>query len=346
MNASAPFECRPPEYVTPEGFVDEAFTYVYDTSLLTNGQNYENLAVPIDPGEDFLLRRIEMGGPLAYPPGGQGLGATRVGTFRIKDRLGRSLMGAPLAPGAANVAAPPNSTWSRAIVPEVPYPGGGQIRFDLYNVQNRLNVNSIALGPGFAIAQSQVLFHGVLRKKIPPGREPERKPFRREWYRQVYYPTINWPGYAALGGVTVRLNDTRRFQFAIDDYPFELYGIHVRNTFPYGAPAGADGGSVPPGASISTLSDAALTLYDPYLRARSSGPVLAEYLDTRLSLTQPLPQFNGIRVAAPYGHAYCPPILYPAGGVITLDIQSLCYAVTGLPCVLEIVFLGVIRIPA
>ena len=340
---NAPFECRPPDYVTPEGFVDEAFTYVYDTSALVNGGTYENLSVPIDPGEDFLLRRVEMGGALAYPGMAAGNG-TQVGTYRIKDRMGRAIMGSPLAPGSAFVIAPPNSTWSRAIIPEIAYPGGGQLRFDLYNIQNRMNIPSWLTGFN-VLPQAQLLFHGVLRRKLPPGQAAEKKPFRREWYRQVFYPTINWAGYATTAtNVNVRLNDIRRFQFAIDDYPFELYGIHVRNTFAYGAPAGADGGSNPAGASASALSDAALTLYDPYLRARSSGPVLAEYLNTRLSLTEALPLFNSGQTNAPYGHAYCPPILYPAGGVITVDIQSLAYAAL-LPLVLEIVFLGAIRIP-
>ena len=339
MSARAQYECRPPEYVTPEGFVDESFTYVYDTSAFVNGGTYENLSVPIDPGEDFLLRRIEMGGPLAYATFGQG--NQQVGTFRIKDRLGRAISAAPLAVSAYVGTPPsPNSTWSRAIVPELPYPGGGQLRFDLYNINNRIKTGAVVP----QVQQSQVLFHGVLRRKIQPGREPERKPFRREWYRQVFYPAVNWPGYA-VG--PVRLNDIRRFQFAIDDYPFELYGIHVRNTFAYGAPAVADGGSVPPLASATNTSDAALKIFDPYLRARSSGPILAEYMNTRLSLTEPLPQFNFALdgSCAPYGFAYCPPILYPAGGVITVDIQSLCDT-NDLPCVLEIVFLGVIRIPA
>jgi hypothetical protein len=313
--------------VTPEGFEDESFTYVYDTSLLTNGQDYQNLVVPIDPSESFILRRVEMGAPLMYPQSN-----STVGKYRIRDRLGRYLS-QPVAPGTFGLG----TTWSRAMVPEIPYYGGGQLRFDLFNIQNRTTTGSLGTD---SAPQSQCLFHGVLRRKIRPGQPREVPPFKRQWYAQVHYVNINWPGFYQSGPILVRYNDIRRFQFQMDDYDFELYGMHFRNAF-FDTPQ-------PPGPlGQSPNADVAAVLYDPYLKARSSGPILGEYMDTRLSLSQMAAGFGAaspITNAKPYGVAYCPPILYPASGILTMDIQSLCWP-EDIPTYIEIVLLGALRIP-
>ena len=319
--------CRPPDYITPDGFEDEAFTYVYDTSLLTNGADYRDLVIPIDPCEDFLLRKVEMGSPLAYL---LGQGATS-GKFWIKDQSGRRISSSALAPGNINGF---ETSWSKAIVPEIPYAGGSQLRFDLYGIQNRVVQSAGAGGP---ITQAHALFQGVLRK--PAGPQPKKTPFRRQGYYQPFYVTVNWPGYSATN---VRLNDARRFQFPIDDYDFELCGMHVRNMSGVGAvPPPVNSGAG--GASGSIFSEAALMLYDPYLRARSSDFMLAEYMNTRLTINQQAANFGNWNPSI-WGYALSPPILYPAGGLITMDVKSLCFP-ANVPCQLQIVFLGFIRIP-
>jgi hypothetical protein len=105
------------DYTPPAGFEDFPFTYVFDGSKLTDGQNAAKQFVYIEGGlGDFILRRVVGIDRVANPSGGQ---------FQIQDDLLTWIQSDPcFVQGGGELA----------IVPETRYREKGAIRFDLYNV--------------------------------------------------------------------------------------------------------------------------------------------------------------------------------------------------------------------
>lgn len=133
-------------YTPPPGYIDLPFTWAFDGSVLTNGQNYQNNGVYLIGGYgDFILRRVV---------GLDRVLAANTGKYLLRDRNNKPWESAPvIVNGSADLM----------IAPEQPYPETGLIRFDLSNVLKQ------AVGP-------QIAFQGVRRVKGTPQPNEEVNP--------------------------------------------------------------------------------------------------------------------------------------------------------------------------
>jgi hypothetical protein len=112
---------RPPVralYSAPDGYEDYPFTWAYDGTILTDGQNALNQFVYIQGGwGDFIMRRCAGLGSVVNPAGG---------SFLLRDSQNRPLASDPVLIGSVN---------DDLMFPnEVPYRETTKISFDLYNV--------------------------------------------------------------------------------------------------------------------------------------------------------------------------------------------------------------------
>lgn len=222
-------------YHTPDGYVDLPSHYVYDTSMLTDGQTYQNLVRTIEYDSTFILRAI-LNVPSSVNPAGGG--------FRLSN-FSKSRVISNFQQGYSKQV---------AIAPEIIYPPNSQILFDLQNVLRSFN----AQGGGANVYTSQVVFQGVKRYKpgvagysgpaFPTPYDPAHF-IERPW-TYVLPVTLNWNSLAL----------PRTFTVEVQDWDFELHAIAVLNTAT-GAPP--------------TFDMCALSLYDQSAkRALSQLPVV------------------------------------------------------------------------
>src|SRR5271166_6375179 len=162
-------------YSPPPGYYDLPFTWVYDASALTDGQNFLNQQVKIFAGYgDFILRRIVgldrvLSNAAAVP--GQ---VNPPGQFHIRDARGRYLQ---QFPQYINVGGPGATQNARdiAIVPESMYRENTGINFDLYDVLRATDLS------GSTHNSAQIGFQGVRRVQ---GTSPLTPKYR---YRPKYF---------------------------------------------------------------------------------------------------------------------------------------------------------------
>jgi hypothetical protein len=104
-------------YTPPEGYYDQPFIFVFNGDNLTNGLNYLNNTVDMDPAVgEFICRRVAGIQSIVNPSGGQ---------FQMRDNQSRYLQSLPVdAQGTDEIAFPDG----------IPYDPTGAIRFDLYDV--------------------------------------------------------------------------------------------------------------------------------------------------------------------------------------------------------------------
>lgn len=104
-------------YTPPPDTYDQPFIWVFDTTGLTSGLNYQNLSIYLKGGlGDFILRRIAGMKTVLNAGSGQ---------YQIRDYNGDFIESNPVYSQAADQS---------AVVPELPYREQGQIRFDLYDI--------------------------------------------------------------------------------------------------------------------------------------------------------------------------------------------------------------------
>lgn len=229
------------QYRTPPGLEDRSWIYAYDANALADGADYRELVVPLEPGSDFLLRKVS--GPLSV------LGAA-TSRFQLRDNLGQETFSRPMAPAGA---------WSMAVVPEVRYAAGGAISFDLWNVLR----NAYTL-LGVTIFRAELAFHGVRRRRATSV-QAEARCYQEKPFTYRYPVTINWPCYTYDAfGVPTGFEPPRRFSQVVDNLDFELYAINCLNLTPGAPPA-------PPASPY-------IMLYDANGRATSNIPVNINYV--------------------------------------------------------------------
>ena len=188
------------DYITPRGYEDTFFQYVYDTqnASLVNGTTRQWLGVNVDNG-DFLLRYWS------------GL-PTLADRLQIYDTLNRQFASQPMFLGTNS-----NAGYGQMVVlPEVLFPYNGRIKFDLTNI----NQTVAGVDGALTVYASQLVFSGVRRRESTPS--PRPAPYREVKFSYPVTLTIN--NYASTGGV---LNLPIKQQFLIRDYDFELRRIEL-----------------------------------------------------------------------------------------------------------------------
>lgn len=307
-------------YVTPPGFRDTPYIYVFDPNALRNvysfaadGDNlYEattaqmqNLSQPIQQGETFLLRRVN---PSFFPIGPL-VPADGPGGLKMRDAIRQDRFSAqrPLSPTDYSPDGTPMN-FSLPIIPEAAYPPRGSINFDLYGARLRYNAATPNVDAN-TVPISQLLFQGVRRY---PYNAPDNRPLPAGWEERPYiYPIdilVNWP-YWAGGVVANGESPPHRFTIPISDWDFELLDIRVLRDYATGTP-----GPNP----TNTVEVARITLYDWALNALSSAPVNLNAINSANTAGFS----NGVGGTAGAG-ALCPPVLYPNRSNIQFDLVSL-----------------------
>jgi hypothetical protein len=174
-------------YTPPPGSYDLPFTWCYDASALTDGNQYPNQQVYLQGGYgDFILRRI--------------VGLSRIldpttGVYQIKDNAGAYIEQVPIFGASAD---------DLGIAPELRYDETGAIRFDLGTI----------LRPASQPGTAQIAFQGARRMKGTRAARPGFKATPKT-FTYVLPALIT----AVAGGAPVRVIQQ------IDNYDFELYNI-------------------------------------------------------------------------------------------------------------------------
>jgi hypothetical protein len=283
--ATIPYGCVEDCYPTPAGRYDVYRLYVYDAAALTDGATYVDVALPIQRGEqEFLLRRVT-GADTVVNPGG---------TIWLKDALLREITRTPVfSPLMSNVA----------IIPERSYPLDSQVTFTLNNVLRVFH------GPGgcgiTACPASQLVFHGVGRRKKPPlgsssvGDDFTFRSIRPHTIR--FDVSLNWKRYINGPGpffLPIGQNGPRTFYVPVENRDFLLCGL----TF-----------SVQP-AFFDSGNAAMVIIRDRDGRDLMTAPTLLRHV---ACLADPL----GVPSLYP-GNSFFPPLLYPNGSLIELVVYS------------------------
>lgn len=184
-------------YKTPPGKVDIPYAYVFDASVLTDGQVYNYLQQYIDSDSEFILRNIS----------GMSLVAA---SFRPYYQS-RMLMFQSLVKSVAN--------WP--VMPEALYPRGGQILFDLGVVTRAFNSS----GGEPHIYTSNIAFQGVRRynaSEFPVYKTPYDYRELPRHYTFDLVPGSHWTD-AGSGLAT----PSKTFNIPLLDGDFELLSIGV-----------------------------------------------------------------------------------------------------------------------
>ncbi len=175
-------------YTPPPGFYDLPFTWTYDASQLTDGNDYQNQFIYLLGGYgDFMLRRIVGLSQILNPATGQ---------YQIRKRDSGEYIQSERTYAA--------NAFQNYYCPEIPYRELGNIRFDLYKI-----LRPVTPGPQAA----QLAFQGVRRL---PGSQIVR-PVRATPKTFTYLMNVSLPNPYPAPAVSSFLQ--------IDDYDFELYNI-------------------------------------------------------------------------------------------------------------------------
>lgn len=244
-------------YITPVGYRDFPFAYVYDGSGLTDATTYQDIQIPLQGDSDFILRHIA--------------GVTNVvntaalgGKWNFKGHSRQYAIGNQ----STGIVAFPN--WP--VVPEKKFAYNESIWIDLYNVLRGNNACS-----GTPVYFSSIAFFGVKRFRDAAGYRTQQTNYRYKEMTQrwEFSLTINQPAYAT--GTTTP-NPPQRFIQLMDNFDFELLRISI----------GQNG-------STGTLQtqDFSVTLYDPNMHQLSNNPIPQGYFNTGKPTPQTQPAYQG-----------------------------------------------------
>lgn len=280
---------------------EQPFIYAYNTDDLTAGQNYENVIINLQSDAPFVARALNIDSDEAdivtVEPGN----VRAMDSYRMYGPTGNYLSSRP-------------ETMGRMFVPEIEYPAGGQIRFDLYGVLKPANYNDdpVVLPPTY---KGQFLVQGVKRFPYDPIDSPYQ--YKRRWYLYRQDITIDWTG--RVGPTFANWAAPRTWAIEIRDFDFELHRIYLDE---------------------QALGLFKYTLYDSAQNALSNVPVI-----DALSLTYGYYQRSAIGFPTPH-------LLYRVGSQIKIDIYSLLTpagtgnpAYSEVPQTLRLYFQGCQRIP-
>lgn len=198
--------------------------------------------------------------------------------------------------------------------PEMVYDPGSIFDFDLINVAKTGNVYGV-LGsiPNYTsqlIMQGQRYFNDNLKLET----QYDYRPVPFTYQLQV---TVNWTGRTVASGYQM-LDTYRRFILPINDYDFELYRIGITQRL---------NGST---ATTNAYGTTKVMLYDNAKNQIATNPVMDWYLNHTCK------NYNSVFP--------CPPMLYPAGSEIQMDVYSLLIA-SQIPAIITYNFEGMWRVP-
>lgn len=281
---------------TPPGMGDTFFQYVFDAqgAGLVDGTTRNQLGVQVDDG-DFILRYWS------------GL-PTIADRLQIYDWLGRRFASDAMFLGAAS-----NAGYGQMVVsPEVKYPHGGNIRFDLTNITQALAADGLDA--------SQLVFSGVRRRV---GAVSDPAPSNYKYYEKPFsYPhTLSINNYGIVGGI---VQPQVQFIIPVTEYDFELRRVELQLQ------------------SANQSSQFKILLYNQDWRQVANLPVLSNlFCHINSSVHTGGEPFAGNELA----FFPSPPLLYRVNSVIRFDIFSLLASPTELPQTFQLLFNGVRRIP-
>ncbi len=214
-------------YQAPPGYFDQPFLYVFDADALKNGESRRSQLTTLT-GADFLLRRIA--------------GIDRVcTTFQVRDVLARLIFNDPVNTAFRDFV----------MVPELLYPGGDGILFDLNVVNKAVNSSGASL--------AQIIFQGTRRFK--GYRRPPSYPYWEDEFKYEVDIAID-PSW--------NVGDQRTFGVNVYDYDFELLEILECIINPVGGGAPCAPGGVNQAFKIQ--------LYDQVNETVFSAPVIDDLI--------------------------------------------------------------------
>ena len=304
-------------YQMPPGCHDEHFLYVYDAAAagLTPGTDNLNLSIYINHDADFVLRKIDGWGTVLA-----GVLGPPFGSLWLRNAERHVVSDAPWSWGQPQQA--PGSNQSFAVLPERTYPAGSVIDFDIRRYSPALFVQSSS--PNRAVPASQLVFYGVKRFHAPPPAVLGDYTLRSFAYRLPV--TFDW-GLTKVGPLYLDPNSPQQRYKQIRDYDFELWGIRACD--------------ITPTSRTLPTPQCRWNLYDANGHARSNVPVLAPLQTYENGVSS-----MGLPVPYTMGSAIVPPIVYPVGSQIKLDLWSMYLLNDPLfPYRVELTFFGAQRIP-
>jgi hypothetical protein len=188
------------DYITPAGFGDLHYSYVYNAdSSLTNGNNYSQLEIPV-LDYDFIAR-LWGGWDTIIDTFANG------GLIQAYDGIQRSYSNVPMALAAFKTG--------QVLLPEKVYRVNSAIRFDLMKVLKAANSGVLA---------SQLVWNGVRRI---PGSASDPAPSATDFKRvRQYYPYTLVVQQAPVAPAL--------YSIPITDFEFELERIELT---PYSNPS-------------------------------------------------------------------------------------------------------------
>ena len=281
---------------TPPGMGDTFFQYVFDAQGqgLVDGTTRNQLGVQVDDG-DFILRYWS------------GL-PTLADRLQIYDWLGRRFASEAMFLGTAS-----NAGYGQMVVlPDVKYPHGGNIRFDLTNITQSLATAGLAA--------SQLVFSGVRRRT---GSISDPAPSKYKYYEKRFsYPfTLSINNYGIVGA---DIQPPVQYIIPVTEYDFELRRVELSLQ------------------STDQASQFKILLYNQDWRQVANLPVLSNlFCHINPTVQTGGEPFSGKELS----FQPSPPLLYRVNSVIRFDIFSLLVSPTVLPQTFQLLFDGVRRIP-
>lgn len=208
-------------YQTPSGMVDIPYAYTFDASGLTDGNDYQRLAVHIDHNSQFVLRRV-MGLNKC-------VNANATGKFLCRYENSSQMQQSAIRPGRildgmVSAVSP--------VLPEAIYSPGSKILFDLYGVARQF----VADTPN--IYTSQLAFTGVRRFNADNFYTYKTKYEYRELpYVYPFQLDLTWAHWT--NGTDGVPTNPRTFTVPVLEHDFELCAIGITQT--NGLSAGING---------------------------------------------------------------------------------------------------------
>ena len=244
-------------YITPPGYRDFPFAYVYDATALTDGTTYMDIQIPTQGDSDFILRHIA--------------GVSNcVDTFANGGRWNFKGHARQYAIGNQSTGIQSYKNWP--VVPEKLFKYNESLWIDLYTVKRAVN----ACG-GTPIPYSYIAFFGVKRFTDSQGYRTQTTnyPYKEKLQRYEYTLTIDWAHFAT--GTTPAPPHT--IVQVMDNFDFELLRMTVAQ---------------PGQTGTLTSQDFAMTLYDANNHQLSNNPIPQGYWNAGKPTPSTQPPYQGI----------------------------------------------------
>lgn len=244
-------------YITPPGYRDFPFAYVYDATALTDGTTYQDIQIPLQGDSKFILRHIA--------------GVNNcVDTFANGGRWNYKGHSRQYAIGNQSTGIKAYPNWP--VVPERKFEFNEAIWIDLYKVLRAVN----ACG-GTPIPYSYIAFFGIKRFADNQGYRSGASSYRYKEMPQrwEYSLTIDWAHFTS--GTTAA--PSRKFSQQMDNFDFELQRVTV----------GQQGST-----GTLTTQDFAMTLYDANSHQLSNNPIPQGYWNSGKPTASTQPTYQGI----------------------------------------------------